>query len=142
VLVSELGKEWQSAVTTFEIIPFAAASIGQVHRAVLHDGTEVAMKIQYPGVAKSIESDIDNLVGIMKIWNVFPSCKSSIKSPMEFIPYCSFDISHTKLVSSFLLTPNYLYTYLTHNVLFQKAIFCQQHCPQRHFFNISVDLNV
>jgi aarF domain-containing kinase len=73
VLVSELGKEWQSAVTTFEIIPFAAASIGQVHRAVLHDGTEVAMKIQYPGVAKSIESDIDNLVGIMKIWNVFPS---------------------------------------------------------------------
>lgn len=86
MLASELGKDWQSEVATFEIIPFAAASIGQVHRAVLHDGTEVAMKIQYPGVAKSIESDIDNLVGIMKIWNVFPPCKSLIKSPMKFVP--------------------------------------------------------
>ncbi|GFG30006.1 hypothetical protein Cfor_00598 [Coptotermes formosanus] len=72
VLASELGKDWRSEVTTFELTPFAAASIGQVHRAVLCDGTEVAMKIQYPGVAKGIESDIDNLVGIMKIWNVFP----------------------------------------------------------------------
>ena len=78
MLASELGKEWRSEVTAFELIPFAAASIGQVHRAVLHDGTEVAMKIQYPGVAKGIESDIDNLVGIMKIWNVFPQCKSLI----------------------------------------------------------------
>ena len=78
MLASELGKEWRSEVTEFELIPFAAASIGQVHRAVLHDGTEVAMKIQYPGVAKGIESDIDNLVGIMKIWNVFPQCKSLI----------------------------------------------------------------
>jgi aarF domain-containing kinase len=55
-----------------------------VHRAVLLDGTEVAMKIQYPGVAKGIESDIDNLVGIMKLWNVFPSSKSLmsfLKSP-------------------------------------------------------------
>jgi aarF domain-containing kinase len=75
VLASELGKDWRSEVTTFELTPFAAASIGQVHRAVLCDGTEVAMKIQYPGVAKGIESDIDNLVGIMKIWNVFPKCK-------------------------------------------------------------------
>ena len=84
MLASELGKEWRSEVTAFELIPFAAASIGQVHRAVLHDGTEVAMKIQYPGVAKGIESDIDNLVGIMKLWNVFPPCKSLLlffKSP-------------------------------------------------------------
>jgi aarF domain-containing kinase len=75
VLASELGKEWRSELTSFEMKPFAAASIGQVHRAVLGDGTDVAMKIQYPGVAKGIESDIDNLVGIMKIWNVFPPCK-------------------------------------------------------------------
>ena len=85
MLASELGKEWQSEVTAFELIPFAAASIGQVHHAVLHDGTEVAMKIQYPGVAKGIESDIDNLVGIMKLWNLFPPCESLIlfflKSP-------------------------------------------------------------
>jgi aarF domain-containing kinase len=75
VLESELGIGWQSQVTTFEPKPFAAASIGQVHLAMLPDGTDVAMKIQYPGVAKGIESDIDNLVGILKIWNVFPECK-------------------------------------------------------------------
>ncbi|KDR22829.1 Chaperone activity of bc1 complex-like, mitochondrial [Zootermopsis nevadensis] len=72
VLESELGGDWRSKVTTFEPMPFAAASIGQVHLAVLPSGTEVAMKIQYPGVAKGIESDIDSLVQIMDRWNVFP----------------------------------------------------------------------
>ncbi|XP_069690164.1 atypical kinase COQ8B, mitochondrial isoform X2 [Periplaneta americana] len=72
VLATEFGHDWQTNMTTFEPKPFAAASIGQVHLAILPDGTEVAMKIQYPGVAKGIESDLDNLVGIMKVWNVFP----------------------------------------------------------------------
>lgn len=49
-----------------------SASIGQVHRGVLLDGTHVAIKIQYPGVGKSIESDIDNLVSMLKVWDVFP----------------------------------------------------------------------
>lgn len=40
---------------------------GQVHLAVLHNGQEVAMKVQYPGVAKGINSDIDNLVGVLKV---------------------------------------------------------------------------
>lgn len=44
----------------------------KVHHGVLHDGTKVAMKIQYPGVAQSIDSDIDNLVSMLKVWNVFP----------------------------------------------------------------------
>lgn len=73
VLKSEFGNEWRQKFQTFEDKPFAAASIGQVHRGTLHDGTEVAVKIQYPGVARSIESDIDNLVGMLKVWNVFPA---------------------------------------------------------------------
>lgn len=44
----------------------------QVHRARLHDGREVAMKIQYPGVADSIESDVDNLLRMIRYMNVFP----------------------------------------------------------------------
>lgn len=44
----------------------------QVHKGTLFDGTEVAIKIQYPGVARSIESDIDNLVSMLKVWNLFP----------------------------------------------------------------------
>lgn len=72
VMKRDFGKDWQSKFKTFEKRPFAAASIGQVHQAVLHDELQVALKIQYPGVAQSIESDIDNLVGMLKIWNVFP----------------------------------------------------------------------
>ena len=44
--MTELGDNWQDKIASFEKRPFAAASIGQVHRATLHDGTEVAMKIQ------------------------------------------------------------------------------------------------
>lgn len=71
-MVSELGDDWRKKLASFDQKPFAAASIGQVHRGVLHDGTEVAIKVQYPGVAKSIESDIDNLVSMLKVWDVFP----------------------------------------------------------------------
>ncbi|XP_057321495.1 atypical kinase COQ8B, mitochondrial [Microplitis mediator] len=72
VLISELGPDWRSKVSTFDEKPFAAASIGQVHLATLENGQSVAMKIQYPGVAEGIQSDIDNLVGILKVWNIFP----------------------------------------------------------------------
>lgn len=71
-MVSELGDDWRKKLASFDQKPFAAASIGQVHRGVLHDGTEVAIKIQYPGVARSIENDIDNLVSMLKVWDVFP----------------------------------------------------------------------
>ncbi|CAH0577849.1 unnamed protein product [Chrysodeixis includens] len=72
VMSAQLGADWRTKVASFEDKPFAAASIGQVHLAILHDGTEVAIKVQYPGVAQGINSDIDNLVGVMKVWNMFP----------------------------------------------------------------------
>ncbi|KAH8300967.1 hypothetical protein KR044_007511 [Drosophila immigrans] len=73
VMTTQLGPEWRQRLLKFDDKPFAAASIGQVHRAtLLEGGMEVAIKIQYPGVAQSIESDIDNLVGMLKVWDVFP----------------------------------------------------------------------
>eukprot|EP00892_Ulva_mutabilis_P001014 jgi/Ulvmu1/10913/UM007_0090.1 len=71
-LAEQLGADWQSRVATFDWEPSAAASIGQVHKATLHDGREIAMKVQYPGVANSIESDVDNLMNLMRLLNVFP----------------------------------------------------------------------
>lgn len=72
VMEKELGKYWKEKFKSFEMKPFAAASIGQVHAGTLPDGREVAVKIQYPGVAKGIESDIDNLMMVLKFWDVFP----------------------------------------------------------------------
>ncbi len=60
VLERELRQRNESAFAQFEAEPLAAASIGQVHAARLHDGRRVAVKIQYPGVAAAIRSDLKN----------------------------------------------------------------------------------
>uniref|UniRef100_A0A7N4UYD8 Coenzyme Q8B n=1 Tax=Sarcophilus harrisii TaxID=9305 RepID=A0A7N4UYD8_SARHA len=72
VLEEELGRNWRSKVASLEEKPFAAASIGQVHHGVLPDGTEVALKIQYPGVAQSIRSDVENLLAVLKMSVALP----------------------------------------------------------------------
>lgn len=61
VMRAELGADWEDKFIAFDRTPVAAASIGQVHRATLKDGTHVAVKVQFPGVADSIGSDIANL---------------------------------------------------------------------------------
>ncbi|XP_062197836.1 protein ABC transporter 1, mitochondrial-like [Phragmites australis] len=72
VLNAELGPDWSSKLRSFDYEPLAAASIGQVHRAVLKDGSDVVMKIQYPGVADSIESDIENVRLLLTYTNLIP----------------------------------------------------------------------
>ncbi|KAK8269283.1 hypothetical protein V6Z12_D11G119200 [Gossypium hirsutum] len=72
VLDAELGPGWSTKLTSFDYEPLAAASIGQVHRAVMKDGMDVAMKIQYPGVADSIESDIENVKLLLDYTNLIP----------------------------------------------------------------------
>jgi aarF domain-containing kinase len=71
-LSRELGEDWRARLADFDDVPIAAASIGQVHRARLHDGREVAMKVQYPGVADSIESDLQNLKTLVSFLNILP----------------------------------------------------------------------
>ncbi|MGH0122857.1 UNVERIFIED_CONTAM: hypothetical protein FKN15_008564 [Acipenser sinensis] len=71
-LNNDLGPNWRDKVEYFEERPFAAASIGQVHLAKLKDGREVAMKIQYPGVAQSISSDVNNLMTVLSMSNALP----------------------------------------------------------------------
>ncbi|WP_405890068.1 AarF/ABC1/UbiB kinase family protein [Streptomyces sp. NBC_00133] len=61
VLTERLGQEWRELFLNFEDKPSAAASIGQVHRAVWHDGREVAVKVQYPGAGDALLSDLTQL---------------------------------------------------------------------------------
>jgi predicted unusual protein kinase regulating ubiquinone biosynthesis (AarF/ABC1/UbiB family) len=72
VLGREYGHGWRDRFAEFDEEPFATASIGQVHRARARDGRELALKIQFPGVAKSIASDVDNLAVLLRTTGIVP----------------------------------------------------------------------
>ena len=72
VLAAQWGKQWRTRFRRFEPRPIAAASIGQVHRAITHDGRELAIKVQYPGVRESIDADIDNVATLLRMSGMLP----------------------------------------------------------------------
>ena len=72
VLQREWGPDWRRRFRHFEASPVAAASIGQVHRATLPDGRVLAIKVQYPGVAASIDSDVDNVATLLRVSGMLP----------------------------------------------------------------------
>ncbi|MBP1807397.1 ABC1 kinase family protein [Rubellimicrobium aerolatum] len=76
VLDREWGPGWRGRFVDFDTRPLAAASIGQVHRARLradHDeGRDLAIKVQYPGVARSIDSDVDNVAALLRLSRLAP----------------------------------------------------------------------
>lgn len=90
----ELGKSLQDLFQQFDEQPFAAASIGQVHKATLPDGQQVVVKVQYPGVEEACESDLKQvrlalrLMGVLKLTancRISYSRKSSIVWTMNSI---------------------------------------------------------
>jgi predicted unusual protein kinase regulating ubiquinone biosynthesis (AarF/ABC1/UbiB family) len=72
VLTEHWGPDWASRLYHFDEVPIAAASIGQVHQASVRGGERLAIKIQYPGVSESIDSDIDNVAGLLRMTGLVP----------------------------------------------------------------------
>ncbi|WP_462158561.1 ABC1 kinase family protein [Pseudoalteromonas sp. GB56] len=72
VMRGQWGDDWLGHLSHFELRPFAAASIGQVHIAYSETGEKLAVKVQYPGIAKGIESDVDNLAYLLRLSGLLP----------------------------------------------------------------------
>ncbi|MFT6437386.1 MAG: putative unusual protein kinase regulating ubiquinone biosynthesis (AarF/ABC1/UbiB family) [Candidatus Azotimanducaceae bacterium] len=72
VLAKQWSDNWPASFKYFDMRSIAAASIGQVHRAQLIDGRSLAIKVQYPGVARSIDSDVQNIGVLIKLSGLLP----------------------------------------------------------------------
>jgi predicted unusual protein kinase regulating ubiquinone biosynthesis (AarF/ABC1/UbiB family) len=70
VVEAELGQPPDRAFAQWDPEPIAAASIGQVHRAITHDGRAVAVKVQYPGIAEAIAADLDNVALLRRMLRI------------------------------------------------------------------------
>ncbi|SIN61435.1 Predicted unusual protein kinase regulating ubiquinone biosynthesis, AarF/ABC1/UbiB family [Parasphingorhabdus marina DSM 22363] len=73
VLAEQWGRDWRRRFKRFGPGPIAAASIGQVHRATTHDGRDLAIKVQYPGVRESIDADVDNVATLLRLSRLLPA---------------------------------------------------------------------
>src|SRR5438552_46136 len=93
VIVDELGDVPERVFAEWDPVPIAAASIGQVHRAITRDGRAVAVKMQYPGIARSITSDLRNVRLLRRIVGAaFPgldtrSLVSELGDPVTFLDF-------------------------------------------------------
>ncbi len=93
VLQSELGRAADQVFAEFSDEPMAAASIGQVHRAVLHDGRQVAVKIQYPGVAQAIRDDLSNTELLATVFRFAAGAAGALGAVMPDIEHAADEIS-------------------------------------------------
>lgn len=72
IMESSLGTNWKAEFLSFNFKPIASASIGQVHQAYSDAGDNLAVKVQYPGIRKSIDSDVDNVGTLLKVVGLIP----------------------------------------------------------------------
>jgi len=94
------GEDWESLFYGFEFKPIAAASIGQVHRALSPDGRDIVLKVQYPGVSDSIDNDVDNISTVLRLSGLVPEgidlsplladAKLQLKDEADYLKEASF----------------------------------------------------
>ena len=83
VVREELGDDPEKLFLDWSTEPVAAASIGQVHKAVLHDGRIVAVKVQYPGIDKAIKGDLDNAEMLYGLFASFALKNMDVKALVD-----------------------------------------------------------
>ncbi|MDX5407142.1 MAG: AarF/ABC1/UbiB kinase family protein [Chromatiaceae bacterium] len=110
VLRTELGENWLNHFSDFQFVPLAAASIGQVHLAYHDDGRKLAVKVQYPGVKDSIDSDVDNVATLLRVSGLLPAsvdykgllqeAKQQLKQEADYTREAGFLMRYQQLLAS------------------------------------------
>jgi len=134
VFMAEFGLPPRKVFRRFEHEPFAAASIGQVHRATLDDGRKVAVKVQYPGVAEAIEHDLAN-VGLMlsmaglvarglDVGTIVSDLKDGIRAELDYLREAANQQRFADLFEGhgFVRVPRVHPELTTHHVIVQEFI--------------------
>jgi predicted unusual protein kinase regulating ubiquinone biosynthesis (AarF/ABC1/UbiB family) len=109
VLGRAYGSGWERRFARFDETPIASASIGQVHRARTVDGRDLALKVQYPGVARSITSDVDNVATLLRLAQLLPlgvdveeiarEAKRQLAQEADYLAEASFLEQYGRLVA-------------------------------------------
>ena len=100
-LAANYGVNWRDRFAEFDRKPVAAASIGQVHKVVTHQGDVLALKIQYPGIKDSIDSDVNNLVGLLRMTNLIPK-SLDLTETLDEVRYQLHDEANYMMEADFL----------------------------------------
>ncbi len=129
IIEKNWGLDWRRKFKNFNVRPFAAASIGQVHRAVLSDGGQVAIKIQFPNIKNSINSDINNLRFMVRASGLLPKeydfeyylkiCREQLIAETDYLREAKYVQTFADLVQKemFISVPKVLQEFSTKEIL-------------------------
>ncbi|GGW56871.1 ABC1 kinase family protein [Alishewanella tabrizica] len=134
VLKNEWGENWQRHFTDFTFMPLAAASIGQVHQAYHDNGQRLAVKIQYPGIKESIDSDVDNVATLLRLSGLVPKgvdyqqllveAKLQLKSEADYLQEAAYLTEYRLHLSNnpHFLLPEPITALTTSNILVMSYV--------------------
>jgi len=95
-MASELGQDWQKKFQSFDKQAVAAASLGQVHRAVGHDGTNLACKLQYPDMTSAVEADLKQLKVVFSLYRRYDQAIDPTKIYEELSDRLREELDYTR----------------------------------------------
>ncbi|KZN33793.1 ABC1 kinase family protein [Pseudoalteromonas luteoviolacea] len=149
LLKSNWGPNWLDKLSHIELRSFARASIGQVHEATTESGQKIALKIQYPGVANSIDSDVDNVAMLIKLSGLMPKQVAleplMMEAKKQLLVETNYQVEGQRLVEfeeglkpySQFKVPQYLPEYSTDSILAMEYVTGQ---PLDDFKDANVEL--
>jgi predicted unusual protein kinase regulating ubiquinone biosynthesis (AarF/ABC1/UbiB family) len=102
-MIAELGQDWRQRFAEFDLHPTAAASLGQVHRATMVDGTRLAVKLQYPDMASAVEADLRQLNLLFAVHRQFDPAVDTTEIAKEIAARIREELDYTREAKHALL---------------------------------------